>query len=296
MDRVDAMDTDLFASNGSGKFISIANESCLETMKKMVETGSKVDLILTSPPYNTNKKAGKTRTIENATLHKNIYPYVRYDCYVDTLTNEQYLEKTKNLFNAFDSILKENGVVLYNISYGSENTEILPLTMAKVIEDTPFTMADLIVWKKQSAMPNTCSPNKITRIVEFICVFVRKAEIKTFTAYKEKRSIRSTGQQMYDSVMNFIEAKNNDKSCPLNKATFSSELVGKLLKIYDSHDSVVYDPFMGTGTTAIGCLRFGCSCHGSEISEKQCAYATDRIREENKSLGYPFAAFDEDWI
>lgn len=288
----------------SEKFISIANESCLETMKKMVESGTKVDLILTSPPYNTNKKAGKSRTIENATLHKNIYPYVRYDCYVDTLTNEQYLEKTRNLFAAFDSILKENGVILYNISYGSENTEILPLTMAKVIEDTPFTMADIIVWKKQSAMPNTCSPNKLTRIVEFVCVFVRKSEIGTFKAYKAKRSVRPTGQQMYDSVMNFIEAKNNDKSCPLNKATFSSELVGKLLKIYAGGESIVYDPFMGTGTTAVGCLKFGCSCYGSEISEKQCAYASDRIGKEGGSVlaSIPAVAasapslFDDDWI
>ena len=244
-----------------------------------------IDMILTSPPYNTNKKQGKSRTTENAKLNSKIFPHVRYDGYIDTLTNEEYMNKTENLFFRFNEILKPNGVILYNLSYGAENTEIMPLTVARIIDKTPFTMADIIIWKKSYAMPNNVSPNKLTRIVEFIFVFCRKDEIKTFTAYKEKRSVRSTGQQMYDSVPNFVEAKNNDGSCSLNKATFSSELVEKLLKIYACPESIVYDPFIGTGTTAVGCLKFGCSCYGSEISEKQYLYALDRIEKEREKLG-----------
>lgn len=45
---------------------------------------------------------------------------------------------------------------------------------------------------------------------------------------------------------NFIEAKNNDGSCPY-KATYSTELCTKLLDIYAPIGSVVYDPFIGTG-------------------------------------------------
>ena len=265
--------------------IQLYNESCLKTMERMQKENTKIDLVLTSPPYNTNMKQGKSRTTENSKIDSKIFPHVRYDGYIDTLTNEEYMEKTRNLFLNFDSILKTNGVVLYNLSYGAENTEIMPLTVARIITDTPFTMADIIIWKKGSAMPNNVSPNKLTRIVEFIYVFCRKSEIKTFTAYKEKRSVRPTGQQMYDSVLNLVEARNNDGSCPLNKATFSSDLVEKLLRIYACSESTVYDPFMGTGTTAVGCMKFGCSCYGSEISEKQYLYALDRIDAERGKLG-----------
>ena len=41
------------------------NENCFDTMEKMINKNYKVNIILTSPPYNTNKKAGKTRTINN---------------------------------------------------------------------------------------------------------------------------------------------------------------------------------------------------------------------------------------
>ena len=34
------------------------NENCFETMDRMISKNYKVDLILTSPPYNTSKKRG----------------------------------------------------------------------------------------------------------------------------------------------------------------------------------------------------------------------------------------------
>ena len=52
-----------------------------------------------------------------------------------------------------------------------------------------------------------------------------------------------------------IEAKNNDGSCELNKATYSSELCEKLLKIYAPKNAVIYDPFMGSGTLPVACER-----------------------------------------
>ena len=75
----------------------------------------------------------------------------------------------------------------------------------------------------------------------------------------------------------FIEAKNNDGSCPYNKATFSSELCEKLLSLYGRANGWVYDPFMGTGTTAVACKKMGLNCIGSEISENQCEWAKNRI-------------------
>ena len=256
--------------------IKIYNEDCFKTMES-VPIGQ-FDIILTSPFYNTNKKAGKTRTLTNTSVKEGQYDYVRYDTHIDSMTNDEYCDFTERLFLEFDRVLNLNGVVLYNICYGAENTEGMFRAINTVITKTPFTIADVIVWKKSNALPNSCSPNRLTRIWEFVFVFCRREELKTFNCNKVVKSYRKTGQAMYENVFNYIEAKNNDGSCPYNKATFSTDLVKQLLNRYAVGDKVtVYDPFMGSGTTAVACQELGLDCYGSEISENQCMWAEKRL-------------------
>ena len=253
----------------------IYNEDCFVTMSEMPI--GQCNVILTSPFYNTNKKAGKTRTLQNTSAKDGQYDYVRYDTHIDDMTDDEYCEFTRKLFWDFDRILNINGCVLYNINYGAENTEGIFKAINAIISDTNFTVADVICWKKSTAMPNNCSSNRLTRIWEFVFVLCRKNEMKTFYCNKRVTSLRKTGQKSYENVYNFIEAKNNDGSCPYNKATFSSELCEKLLKLYCTPNGVVYDPFMGSGTTAVACKKLGLNWIGSEISKNQCIFAENRL-------------------
>lgn len=255
----------------------IYNEDCFVTMSRLNRC---VDIVLTSPPYNTSKKTMTKKSMDNYDC--------RYDEYSDFKTSQEYIDWTIKLFNSYDSILKENGIVLYNISYGtnvtSGNVDSFGLTwvlIAEIIKRTNFTVADMIAWKKKSALPNNTSSNKCTRIVEPVFVFCRKNEVKTFKANKRVKSISRTGQKFYDVMYNYIEAQNNDGANKLNKATFSSNLVYKLLNMYATKDSVVYDSFMGTGTTAVGCVKYGCKYIGSELSKEQCEYAEQRIKTQS---------------
>lgn len=258
--------------------IELYNEDCFETMKRIGEP--LIDVILTSPFYNTNKKAGKSKTLLNTTVKAGQYNYVRYDTHVDNMSNQEYTNYTVKLFNEFDNILNPNGCILYNLSYGAENTSGMFEAINGIIQMTNFTIADVIVWKKSSAFPNSCSPNRLTRICEFIYVICRKDEMKTFHANKSVVSTRKTGQKMYENVFNLISAKNNDGECPYNKATYSSELCEKLLSIYATKNAYVYDPFMGSGTTAVACKRTGLDCIGSEISANQVRFAQERLCKE----------------
>lgn len=258
--------------------IEIYNEDCFTTMEDMPI--GQIDIVLTSPFYNTNKKAGSARTLSNTNVKEGQYNYVRYDTHVDNMTDDEYCDFTARLFTEFDRILNINGVVLYNINYGAENTEGMFRAVNSVLTQTPFTLADVIVWKKPTAFPNSCSPNRLTRLWEFVFVFCRRSERKTFNCNKKIKSYRKTGQAAYENVYNFIEAKNNDGPCPLNKATYSTELCDKLLDLYAVRaDTWVYDPFMGSGTTAAACARRGFNCLGSEISAAQVEYAKNRVSE-----------------
>lgn len=253
----------------------IYNESNLDTLKKMDEKS--VDVVLTSPFYNTNKKCGNNKTLLNTKANPKFYSYLRYDEFIDNLTDAEYNDYTIRLFDGFNKVLKTNGVILYNISYGTDNPSGMFVMINDIIQKTNFTIADCICWKKQSALPNSVSANKLTRIFEFVFVFCRKSEYKTFKMNKHIVSIRENGQKQYSVYYNFIEAKNNDEVCPYNKATYSTELCKKLLNMYCKGGGIVYDPFMGSGTTAVACKELGLSYIGSEISENQCKWAENRL-------------------
>ena len=77
--------------------------------------------------------------------------------------------------------------------------------LSEIQKETNFTIADQITWKKRIAVPNTASPNKLTRITEPIFVFVRKSEYKTFKTNKKVVSLsKNTNQRNYENVYNFI--------------------------------------------------------------------------------------------
>ena len=192
------------------KLINIYNEDCFVTMERLAEQNKKVDMILTSPFYNTNKKSGGNVLKFDKLGNPTNWRQCRYDVHSDNLTNDEYCDFTINLFNHFDKILVENGVILYNISYGCENPDGLYLALSSIIASTNFQISDMVVWKKKSALPINLSPNKLTRICEPVFVICRKDEYETYKSSKSVVSVRNTGQKMYSPLFNFVEEKNND--------------------------------------------------------------------------------------
>lgn len=111
-------------------------ESCLDTIERMKNDNIKCDIVLTSPPYNIS---------HHNKSDKYAYKYGKYD---DTLTNEEYISKTINLFKQLDNVLNENGVILYNLSYSVNQPSLYLITIANIISQTNFELIDTIVWKK----------------------------------------------------------------------------------------------------------------------------------------------------
>lgn len=251
---------------------SIYNEDCLVTMSRM-PIGA-VGMVLTSPPYNTSRDCGRY-TLADA---KTGYPSYRYDQHSDGMTDEEYEAWTVKLFLEFARVVNLGGCVLYNLSYGRNGASAMLRTVARVTGETPWRCFDILYWKKRNALPDNQSRNRLTRIVEPVFVFVREGEEKVFHANKRQTSLRASGQAMYSPIFNVFEAANNDGENKLNKAAFSTEFVSRLLDIYAQPEVVVYDPFCGTGTTAVACRQRGLDFVGSEISAAQCAFAERRLQ------------------
>lgn len=249
----------------------IYNENCFDTMDNMFRENQKVDCIITSPPYctpNDDARKYNDSRFDNYQVH--------YDVFEGFKGPDDYRAWSISLFNAYDKVLEKNGVILYNISYTAKHTDLVYLVISDIINNTNFTVVDCISWKKKSALPANQDGNRLTRICEFVFVFVRKSELCTFKTNKEP-----SGNKYKNLFFNFIEAANNDildlRVNRLNSACFSTDLVMQLLRIYCKHGDLVYDSFMGTGTTALACKRFGCNFIGSELSNAQVQFANDRL-------------------
>ena len=64
-------------------------------------------------------------------------------------------------------------------------------------------------------------------------------------------------------------------------AVFPVELPLRCIKMFSWVDSIVYDPFIGSGTTAVACLKTNRNYIGSEISDEYCEVALNRIKKQN---------------
>lgn len=242
----------------------IYNEDCLITMNNLPEKC--VDLVITSPPYNSTPRKGGPSDKG------------KYDVYRDWKSEEDYINWTVDIFNGYDRIVKENRVVLYNFSYSIENPSLPYTLVAGVVNNTNWQVVDTIMWKKNNAIPHPASYNRLNRVYEFVWVFARKNEAKTFRMSKKVMSVSKSGQKYYEIIDNLISARNNDGPNELNKATFSTELITKLIYMYGSEGDLIYDSFNGVGTTSLGAIQNKCNFIGSEISQKQCEYALQKIK------------------
>ena len=80
----------------------IYNENCIITLTKLLDQS--IDGIITSPPYNIN-------TERSDEYYNNGYSEL------DGLSETDYLEVRTNEFKQFSRVIKDKGVICYNISY-----------------------------------------------------------------------------------------------------------------------------------------------------------------------------------
>jgi DNA modification methylase len=240
----------------------IFNESNLDTINRIKENNVEIDVVLTSPPYNTSYVHGSDDWM------------TRYKAYSDDLSSEEYISTTINLFCEISKVLKPDGVILYNMSYGARQTELWIRTVSAIIEKTPFNLYDTLVWKKSTCQPDNRSKNKASRICEFVFVFALTPNFKT---NKEYQGLSKGKVPMYKPFYNLIEAKNNDGSQNLNKATYSTDLCNKLLTIYSKPGETVFDPYNGIGTTCFAAKQMGLNYIGCDIEKEQCEYAIQKL-------------------
>lgn len=251
----------------------IYNENCLDTMAKMPDNF--IDLTVTSPPYNVD--------LGNNKFNKN-----PYNLYNDNKDHCEYISWIRDIFKEVHTKTKSGGRCVINIGDGKNggvptHSDIIQL-MTQDIGWLPITT---IIWNKNQVAGRTAwgsfqspaSPSFPTPF-EYIMVFA-----------KEHKKLQYKGESDLGKE-NFIkwaygiwnmapETRMKDFGHP---AMFPEELVRRCLEMFSWKNSLVYDPFMGSGTTAKMAIIQNRNFIGSEISKEYCEIAEQRIKSEQNNL------------
>lgn len=221
---------------------SILNGDCLKIIPTLSENS--IDGVITSPPYNLGKNPNHRRKGEPDANF--------YSLYEDCKTPEDYIKLIVKTMNVLCIPVKDEGVVLLNLSYCSKDPSLPYRLLVKIEEETKWKLRDTIFWKKPNAIPFQTSPCNLSRIVETVFVLSRKVP---FISNKPVKKINDkTGQKFYGYMDNFIEAPCFDKGMrKKHKATFSTDFAKSLIEMYFPIGSVILDPFCGVGTTGNAC-------------------------------------------
>lgn len=277
------------------KINEIYNEDCLKFIDKIDDYS--IDVLISSPPYNTSisrPQNKKEEDIEKGKTKIRKHSYNRYDLDIDSKSETQYAEWVRDIFKGMENKLKPNGIIAWNVSYGvsTDNSgedninNSTWLSLLYIITETDFTLCDYICWYKSNAIPLSIG-NKLSRICEPVFIFCRKSEVNTYHVNHDPQKRRG-GSPYINEYENLVSTRlNNDEICEYNSATYPSELVEKIINLYAPKKALIFDPFMGTGTTAVGCIETGNNYIGSELSANQYEWTKRRIRNlKNQSLWF----------
>ena len=249
--------------------VKIYNEDCLITMKRMPDNF--VDFVITSPPYD------------------DIRNYNGYQF--------EFEKIAKELFR----VLKVGGVVIWVVADstidGSETGT--SFKQALFFKEIGFRIHDTMIYYKNNPMPQT--GNRYHQHFEYMFAF-SKGNPRTFnpitvpTKYRGLANMKNRGKNgslEYEKVERTNEKKvgnvffysvgggisTKDKIAYQHPAIFPEQLVYDQIYTWTNENDLVYDPFMGSGTTAKVAHLMNRLWIGSEISKEYVEIANERLKE-----------------
>ena len=270
------------------------NQDCLLTMQQIDDNS--IDMVLTSPPYD------DLRTY-NKHLSGNRTEYNGYSFPFEQIAQELF------------RIVKKGGVVIWVVgdatNKGSETGT--SFRQALFFKECGFDLYDTMIYQKTG----TPFPQKdrYNQIFEYMFVF-SKGKPNTFNpimkknvtagAVRHSRKFRNADGEMVDGfngkpineygvdnnvwiMRNGMYKSTKDIVAFEHPAIFPEELAVRHVVSWTKENDLIYDPFMGSGTTAKAAIQLKRNWIGSEIDESYCNICEKRLN----SLVNQETLFDE---
>lgn len=252
----------------TNKDIEILNCDCIQAMNSKIVHGS-VDCVITSPPYNVN-------------LGNNKFKKDGYASYSDNLDYQDYLEWMKNVFIGCHKVLKEDGRICVNIGDGKNGNIPTHSDFIQILIEIGFKPITTIIWNKKTTS-NRCAwgswmsascPSFPMQHEYILCLGkTLKRASKGISTIAKEDFIKWT-----NPIWEFKTETNMKKIG--HPAMFPIELPYRCIQMFTYENDLVLDPFMGSGTTGVACIKSNRRFIGCEIEEQYCQIAKKRLAEE----------------
>ncbi len=265
-----------------------------------------IDLLVTSPPYwakrvyNGDKELGSEKTPEN--FVKSLADY--FDVFIP------YLKDSANVFvnlgdtyfgsgaGAWSKYLDENGQVTeakkerkekyFTLKplqpkikqngklYQNKQLLMIPARFAIEMQERGWILRSDIIWWKPNRIPASVE-DRANNVYEHVFHFVRNKKY-----YFDINAIKIKGKNGKPKNPGDVWMINTQPLEGEHTATFPEELVEQIVKCGSPKNGVVFDPFMGTGTSWVVAYAFGRKFIGFEINKKFFDFATGRFNNRFK--------------
>lgn len=215
------------------------DSTSIDDVEKLMD-GKKADMVFTSPPYNANTKAGDG-DIFNKKPSKKLYG----SGYSDNRDSSDYVDFASTVLDM--CFIFTDGFIFWNVSYNSNAKN----EYIKQIYQKLEYLVEQVCWKKSSTIP-------------FKGMLMRDWEpIYVFSTNKQNLNVKNV-------TSNHWEISNNGSQSSNHKACFPVNLPEKGIALVNFNTGIVFEPFAGTGTTAIACEKTNRNCYMMELDEKYC--------------------------
>jgi len=240
------------------KINSIYNVDCLELTKKIKDDS--IDLIFADPPYNLSGSNFKMKFTKSGgtDLNTNKGNWDRY-------TDAEFEEFTKKWLSECFRILKKNGSIWVAGTY--HNIYLVGYLMKKLGLD----ILNEVLWHKSDATPNLSCTRFVADHENFI--WARKGKGNIFN-YKDMKEMNG-GKQMR-AIWTRGKTAGGKKIHPTQKPEW---LLERVILSTSNTDGIVFDPFIGSGTTAVVAKKLGRSYLGTELDREYYNKSIKRINE-----------------
>tara|TARA_R100000781_G_scaffold8930_2_gene7824 strand:+ start:2299 stop:3099 length:801 start_codon:yes stop_codon:yes gene_type:complete len=233
-----------------------------------------IDIVVSSPPYNIGRN---------------------YGVYQDKKIN--YMDWQINFWNEVFTKVKDFGHVFLNIQPSRKN----PLWCYELISQLDWKIQNTFIWAKQIEIDNYVkgqgttfkSKKYLPNGWEFVFHLTKNGEteisqkesgVKYQPQWAEQNAKRfgktwrpttNIWHIPYETIGHGKRSKENMKGN--HPAIFPKKLVEKCIKVTGMKSGVVFDPYMGTGTTCIVAECMGFDSIGVEIDSDYVAFATNKL-------------------
>jgi len=239
--------------------------NCLDVMETIPD--ELVHLIVTSPPY---------------------YNLRDYSCWP---TYQDYLKDVWKWFVCLNRILKPGGHICWNIQEnipepdetGRHYYPLLPDTV-KIGLGRGLEWEKNVVWNKKNgtqilfgSYPYPPTPI-FTDLVEYILVFKKDGKLEYTKEQKEASKLSK--ERWFEITRNVWEIAPAKATQIGHPAPYPLEIPKRFIEVMTCKGSIVYDPFMGSGTTALACKLTGRNYLGSEQKQEYLDLSQRRLDAE----------------